>query len=67
MLFFQCAAFSLRAVIERRWRCSDGNEQYTTDYFIIIIIIDKTDAGLNGLSIQDITYLCDVINMHNNY
>jgi len=58
MLFFQCAAFSLRAVIERRWRRSDGNERYTTDYFIIIIIIiiiDKTDAGLNGLSIQDIT------------
>jgi len=32
----------------------------------IIIIIDKTDAGLNGLCIRDIT-LCDVINMYNNY
>jgi len=31
-----------------------------------IIIIDKTDAGLNGLCIRDITLLCDVINMCNN-
>jgi len=35
--------------------------------FIIIIIIDKTDAGLNGLCIRDITLICDVINMYNNY
>jgi len=35
--------------------------------FIIIIIIDKTDAGLNGLCIRDITLICDVMNMHNNY
>ena len=34
---------------------------------IIIIIIDKTDAGLNGLYIRDITLLRDVINMYNNY
>ena len=27
----------------------------------IIIIIDKTDAGLNGLCIRDITLICDVI------
>ena len=33
----------------------------------IIIIIDKTDAGLNGLFIRDITLICDVINMYNNY
>jgi len=32
-----------------------------------IIIIDKTDAGLNGLCIRDITLICDVINMYNNY
>jgi len=35
--------------------------------FIIIIIIDKTDAGLNGLCIRDITLICDVMNMYNNY
>jgi len=40
-----------------------------TDHFIIIIIIiiDKTDASLNGLCIRDITVICDVINMYNNY
>ena len=32
---------------------------------IIIIIIDKTDAGLNGLCIRDITLIYDVINMYN--
>jgi len=32
-----------------------------------IIIIDKTDAGLNGLCIRDITLICDVINRYNNY
>jgi len=31
---------------------------------IIIIIIDKTDAGLNGLYIRDITLIYDVINMY---
>jgi len=30
----------------------------------IIIIIDKTDAGLNGLYIRDITLIYDVINMY---
>jgi len=35
--------------------------------FITIIIIDKTDAGLNGLCIRDITLICDVMNMYNNY
>jgi len=34
---------------------------------IIIIIIDKTDAGLNGLCIRDITLIYDVINTYNNY
>jgi len=34
---------------------------------IIIIIIDKTDAGLNGLCIRDITLIYDVINSYNNY
>ena len=34
---------------------------------IIIIIIDKTDAGLSGLCIRDITLICDVINVYNNY
>jgi len=34
---------------------------------IIIIIIDKTDAGLNGLCIRDITLINDVINTYNNY
>jgi len=34
---------------------------------IIIIIIDKTDAGLNSLCIRDITLICDVINVYNNY
>ena len=34
---------------------------------IIIIIVDKTDAGLNGLCIRDITLLYDVINTYNNY
>ena len=29
---------------------------------LIIIIIDKTDAGLNGLCIRDITLIYDVIN-----
>jgi len=38
-----------------------------SDHFIIIIIIDKTDASLNGLCIRDITVICDVINMYNNY
>ena len=33
---------------------------------IIIIIIDKTDAGLNGLCIRDITLIYDVINMYYN-
>jgi len=33
----------------------------------IITIIDKTDAGLNGLCIRDFTLICDVINMYNNY
>ena len=33
----------------------------------IIIIIDKTDAGLNGLCIRDIVLISDVINMYNNY
>ena len=28
----------------------------------LIIIIDKTDAGLNGLCVRDITLICDVIN-----
>ena len=32
-----------------------------------IIIIDKRDAGLNGLCIRDVTLLCDVINMYTNY
>jgi len=32
---------------------------------IIIIIIDKTDAGLNGLCIRDITLIYDVINTYN--
>jgi len=32
-----------------------------------IVIIDKTDAGLNGLCIRDVTLLCDVINMYKNY
>ena len=34
---------------------------------VIIIIIDKTDAGLNGLCIRDITLIYDVINTYNNY
>jgi len=33
----------------------------------VIIIIDKTDAGLNGLCIRDITLIYDVINTYNNY
>ena len=36
-------------------------------FIIIIIIIDKTDAGLNGLCIRDITLIYDVINTYNNY
>ena len=36
-------------------------------HIIIIIIIDKTDAGLSGLCIRDITLIYDVINMYNNY
>jgi len=32
---------------------------------IIIIIIDKTDAVLNGLCIRDITLIYDVINTYN--
>jgi len=34
---------------------------------IIIIIIDKTYAGLHGLCIRDITLMYDVINTYNNY
>jgi len=34
---------------------------------IIITIIDKTDAGLKGLCIIDITLICDVINTYNIY
>jgi len=33
-------------------------------HLIIIIIIDKTDAGLNGLCIRDITLIYDVINTY---
>jgi len=35
--------------------------------FIIIIIIEKTDAGLNGLYIRDINVLYDFINIYNKY
>ena len=38
-----------------------------TKITVIIIIIDKTDAGLNDLCIQDITLIYDVINTYNNY
>ena len=38
-----------------------------TVIIIIIIIVDKTDAGLNGLCIRDITLIYDVINTYNNY
>jgi len=33
----------------------------------IIIIIEKTDAGLNGLCIRDINVLYDFINIYNKY
>jgi len=32
---------------------------------IIIIIIEKTDAGLNGLYIRDMNVLYDFINIYN--
>ena len=44
-----------------RYRCSNGSYSVTSSF---IIIIEKTDAGLNGLYIRDINVLYDFINIY---
>jgi len=47
--------------------CAEGPGFKNRRRDAVIIIIDKTDAGLNGLCIRDITLVYDVINTYNNY
>jgi len=61
-----------KIIYKRRDRTSEVTEsplrgETHRSLIIIIIIIDKTDAGLNGLCIRGITLIYDVINMYNNY